>query len=390
MENRLITAFRYLTMVFLLLSFAAFNRRDIDEYGVIILLLFIVNNNLRFFTFRDKEFLVFISLILEIILGGIAYKYFGGIVLFYFIITIFDGVFFTRVGFSLLVSGLVLMTIFITTDYGPEMIVLSIGTIIILFFLISYMKYVYNQKLAAEKLYDKLKISEAKLKKANMDLEIYANSIRELAVLRERNRISREIHDSVGHSLSTIIIQLGAIEKLAKENGAMASEMAKALRSFAKDGLEEIRKAIRQLKPEEMEKYESIIAIENLIREFSRFTGVDVKLGFSREKKALKEDQALVVYRVVQEFLSNSVRHGKANKVNIFMNFSEDKLILTLRDNGVGSDNIKKGMGLTNIWERVTELGGQLQYSTEKGKGFFLRVVLNLEKEYVGEKYGYN
>lgn len=386
----MVTVIRYLTMGFAILSFVAFNRRDIDEYGVIILLLFVINSNLRFFTFRNKEFLVFISLMLEVLIAGIAYRYYGGIALFYFIIAIFDGVFFVRDRLSILVGGVVLMAIFITKDSNPEILVLNIGTTIILFFLTLYMKYEHNQKLAAEKLYDKLKISEEKLKKTNMDLEMYASSIKEMAVLRERNRISREIHDSVGHSLSTIIIQLGAIEKLAKENGLMASEMAKGLSNFAKEGLEEVRKAIRQLKPLEMEKYQSIIAIENLIKEFSRFTGVDVRLGFSKEKKALNEEQSIVVYRVVQEFLSNSVRHGKASKVNIFMNFDEDKLIVTLRDNGIGSDNIEKGMGLTNIWERVNELGGQVQYSTEKGKGFLLRIVLNLQKEYVGEEYGYN
>src|SRR5690606_21922227 len=76
-----------------------------------------------------------------------------------------------------------------------------------------------KSKLLIEDLYNELRKSETELIKANEELVAYADSIKELSVLKERNRISREIHDSVGHSLSTIIIQLGAIEKIAKENG---------------------------------------------------------------------------------------------------------------------------------------------------------------------------
>lgn len=389
MENRWLSICRYITLGLVILGFTAFNKRNVDEIGVTLLLLFIINSNLRFFPFRDKKLLVFISLLLEIILADIIYRYYGGIALFYFVTGILDGVFLLGKRLSIITGGVfAIAAFFITWEISHEMSILNIGISIVLFFLALYMQHEHNQRLASEKLYDRLKISEEKLRKANMDLEIHLDSISELAVLRERNRISREIHDSVGHSLSTIIIQLGAIEKLAKENGALASEMARNLRSFAREGLEEVRKAIRELKPVEMEKYEPIMAIENLTRQFSKLTGVDVKLGFSKEKKALSDKQSFVVYRVVQEFLSNSVRHGKANKINIFMNFGEDELILTLRDNGVGSDNIQKGMGLTNIWERVNELGGQVQYTTEKGKGFLLRVVLKLDKECIGEEYG--
>lgn len=385
MKNRMLITLRYFIILVLVLTFVAFNKRDVDEFGVILLLLFIINNNLRFFTFRERSFVVFVSLILEIILASITYRYYGGIALLYFVTGILDGVFFLEERLSIVAGGVFLLAIgSITWESGYEILVLNLSVSIILFLITLHMKYEHNQKLAAEKLYNKLKISEEKLKRANMDLEIYADSIKELAILRERNRISREIHDSVGHSLSTIIIQLGAIEKIAKENGNLASKMAKGLRKFAREGLEEIRKAIRQLKPVEMEKYEPIIAIENLTKQFSKLTGVDVKLGFSKDKKALDEEQSFVLYRVVQEFLSNSVRHGKATKVNIFMNFSEEALILTLRDNGDGNDNLEKGMGLTNIWERVNELGGQVQYNTESGKGFFLRVVLKLKREYAG------
>lgn len=383
--------FRYIIFGLLILGLITFGKSDIDARGIILLLLFIINSNLRFFAFRNRSAFVFISLILEILLSNIIYEHYGGIALFYFIPSIFDGVLYLKDKRALIIGLIIyLIIIFMTKDISLEMLTLNIGVVTILFFISYYIKYEYRQKIAAEKLYFRLKASEEKLKKANMELEMYADSIKELTAMRERNRISREIHDSVGHCLSTIIIQLGAIEKMAKKDGEIASSMAENLREFAKAGLEEIRMAIRELKPVEMEKYEPIIAIENLTKQFSKLTGIDVNLGFSKETKPLTNEQFTVVYRVMQEFLSNSVRHGKATKVKVFMNFNDDQLIITLKDNGIGTDNLKKGMGLTNIWERVGELGGEVEYSTAKGKGFLLRVVISLKKEYIGEQYEYN
>ncbi len=150
----------------------------------------------------------------------------------------------------------------------------------------------------------------------------------------------------------------------------MASEMARNLNEFTKKSLEEIRIALRQLKPRRFEKYENIQAIEELIKEFTKFTGIEVNFKFTEEKWELNEVQALTIYRIVQEFLSNSLRHGKASKINIYMHYNEEELILTLKDNGQGVGKLEKGLGLTNIWERVEELNGQIEYNSNIGQGF--------------------
>lgn len=382
-NNKKLLIIRYFILTILIFSIVAY-KENVDVYAVILVLIIIINNQIRFFTFKDNKYIVFISLILEWILSYICYKNYGGLVFSYMCIGIIDGVFLLKGKLSYISIGLAIFTVgLMSRNLSINEIILNVASLVTLAILSSYIVDENHRLIKAEELYDKLRISEEQLRKANADLEIYANSIKELAILRERNRISREIHDSVGHSLSTIIIQLGAIEKIAKENGEMASDMANNLGEFAKDGLNEIRTALRQLKPSEFEKYESIIAIEDLTKEFSKLTGVDVKLGFTREKWPLNREQSFVIYRIVQEFLSNSIRHGKATKVNIFMNFNENDLILTLKDNGQGVDNLEKGMGLTNICERVNELGGQVDYDTKKGKGFLMRVVLKLDKSLV-------
>ncbi|ENK1243386.1 sensor histidine kinase [Clostridium botulinum] len=376
-RKKLIIIFRYIAILFLIFGIASFKKENVTTKTVILILLFIMNNQIRFFIFNRNNKLVFMSIILECILAYIGYTNYSGILFFYFVTDILDSSLFLNGRLSYLTGFIVLIIVmFLGWNLNLTEILSVVTSFIMLFILATYIKEENSGKLRAQKLYDKLRISEEKLKKANKDLESYANSIEELTVLRERNRISREIHDSVGHSLSTMIIQLGAIEKIAEKDGKLTEEMARNLGEFAKNSLGEVRCAVRALKPREFEKYEGILAIEELTKNFEKLTGVKVNLEFSKEKWTLNSDQCFVLYRVVQESLSNSLRHGKATRVDIFMGFNEENLIITLRDNGQGSDKIEKGVGLKSIWERVNELGGTVAYNSKKEEGFLLKVVL--------------
>lgn len=376
-RKKLLIIFRYIAILFLIFGIASFEKENITTHTVILILLFIINNQVRFFILNKNKNLVFMSIILECILAYSGYTNYSGILFFYFFTDILDSALFLKGRLSYLTFSIVLIIIiFLGWNLNLSEMLSIVTSFIMLFILATYIKEENSGKLRAQKLYDKLRISEEKLKKANKDLESYANSIEELTLLRERNRISREIHDSVGHSLSTMIIQLGAIEKIAEKNGKLTSEMARNLGEFAKNSLGEVRCAVRALKPREFEKYEGILAVEELTKNFEKLTGVKINLGFSKEKWTLNSDQCFVLYRVVQEFLSNSLRHGKATRVDIFMGFNEENLIITLRDNGQGADKIEKGVGLKSIWERVNELGGTVAYNSKKEEGFLLKVVL--------------
>ena len=375
MGNKKLLIIRYFILTILLFSIMVDNT-SINPYGTILILLYIINSNIRVFVFKDRKGIIFLSLILELGISFILYRIYGGYLIFYFIINILDGALFLENRFSILSNVLTILTAAFIMENMDEILVYNIGLLMAISLLSQYIKEGHIRLLKFEEIYYKLRISEESLIKANRDLEIYADSIKELTTLRERNRISREIHDSVGHSLSTIIIQLGAIEKIAEENGELASQMARNLNDFSKESLEEIRIALRQLKPRGFERYENIQAMEELIKEFTKFTGIEVNFKYTEEKWQLNESQALTIYRIVQEFLSNSLRHGKASKINIYMHYNEDELILTLKDNGQGVEKLERGLGLTNIWERVEELNGEIEYNTGIGQGFLLRLVL--------------
>lgn len=377
MENKTFLITRYLTIFVIILGITFTEIDTLSFFVVALILFFIINTQLRYFIFRDRNVPVFISIIIDWVLGYIFCTNFNSFLFPYFILGIIDS-FFLLDNFSNYISSIlgILALLFAGKNLPINQLLSYMTAIIVLGLISSIIKEEHHKKLKAEDLYHMLRKSEDTLIKTNQELEVYANSIKELSILQERNRISRDIHDSVGHSLSTIIIQLGAIEKIAKVDGDAATSMASNLRDFAKNGLEEIRKALKELKPREFKEYEALIAIEGLIKDFSKLTGINVKLGFSKNKWPLDEEMSLVLYRIVQEFLSNSAKHGKATKINIFMHFSDDDLIVTMQDNGIGTNKINMGMGLTSLSERVGELGGKVSYESQEGKGFLLRIVM--------------
>lgn len=376
MDNWAYLIARYFINLTIIIGVAITQIDSVDIPLIILTLIFVINTQFRYFYIRDRFVPNFISILVDFLLGYFTYTNYGGIILPYFLIGIIDS-FFLLKGASkyILVSLGTGIFLYAGLDLAFEVLFSYIVAIIFLAFISSIIVREQKSKLKVEDLYNELRKSEDELIKANEELKAYADSIKELYVLKERNRISREIHDSVGHSLSTIIIQLGAIEKIAKENGQAASQMAANLRDFTRKGLEEIRKALKELKPKEFKEYETILSLENLIKDFSKLTGIDVKLTFTKSKWNLDEKSSLVLYRAVQEFLSNSAKHGKATKINIYIHY-DDELIVTLKDNGIGTDEIKPGMGLTSLAERIKEIGGSLSYESKRNNGFFMRIVL--------------
>ena len=193
-------------------------------------------------------------------------------------------------------------------------------------------------------------------------------TMKELYTLQERNRISREIHDSVGHSLSTIIIQLGAISKLSEENNPQVSQMSAQLREFAVKGLQEVRTVVHDLKPEQLTKQQLNVALEEFIYETKQHSGVEFVFRQNKPTIQLSKEQELTIFRGVQEATTNAIRHGKATKITLLMMYSANELIVTIMDNGVGSSAISLEGGLKALEERLHELQAQLEIkNTEQG-----------------------
>lgn len=201
-------------------------------------------------------------------------------------------------------------------------------------------------------------------------------AMEEIHTLNERNRISRDLHDTVGHTLSTIVIQLAAIEKLTEEKMPQASAMLKQLHHFTKEGLSDVRQVIHQLKPKHYQKFAFIEQVHHIISDFEHNSPIKVYFNNNQLLWSLSPEQELLFMRAIQEFLSNSSKHSQADEVRIQCHFTDSTVILTMMDNGKGTDTIKPQMGITGMKERTKLLGGKVQIHSALNKGFKVRIVL--------------
>ena len=215
-------------------------------------------------------------------------------------------------------------------------------------------------------------------KKELQQAQYTMGTMKELYTLQERNRISREIHDSVGHSLSTIIIQLGAISKLSEENNPQVSQMSAQLREFAVKGLQEVRTVVHDLKPEQLTKQQLNVALEEFIYETKQHSGVEFVFRQNKPTFQLTKEQELTIFRGVQEATTNAIRHGKATKITLLMMYLANELIVTIMDNGVGASAISLEGGLKALEERLHEQQAQLEIKNSE-QGFTVQMKLKGE-----------
>lgn len=350
--------------------------------SVVSILLLIINNHLRMFYFK-KDWTYILSLILEIIAIPLIQINFGGSIIFYLIGVSIDIFTLKNKNLKYIFAGFILgISTSKSFSSGIEESFIYFVLMSIFFMLLNYISKLYITKKEAQKLYDKLKVSEEKLIYANNELEGYLHSIEEVTLLKERNRISREIHDSVGHALSTAMIQLSAMEAIAAKEGSSIRPMANNLRSFINESFQDVKKAVRELKPDEYDNYQGLLRIQEVCKNFEKMSGIEVKSIISKGEWSLSSKQINHIYRITQEVLSNSLRHGKATLIKVIMNFTDDEFVISFNDNGIGTDEIKEiGVGLKSIRERTEEINGIVDMKSSKGKGFFIKVIVPKEVE---------
>jgi len=218
---------------------------------------------------------------------------------------------------------------------------------------------------------------------AHKQLKQYADEVNRLSVVEERNRIARDIHDTIGHNMTALIMQLQMAEHLYKEETSRAEELLASAVGTAKDSLAGIREVVETLRGEEAFRY-SDDAIRHLAAEFSEKTGAAIHLDIIDGNgeyipKSEKRNPAagMTLYRIVQEALTNAVRHGKATEISVHIVYDPKGIRFHIIDNGIGAEEFKEGFGLTGIRERVEAFGGEVMI--ESGQGFSVRGTLYLE-----------
>ncbi len=152
--------------------------------------------------------------------------------------------------------------------------------------------------------------------------------------------------------------------------------MVEELHQFTKDGLTNVREVIHEMKPNDYRRVAFIDRLQVLIQNFEKNTKIQIIFNTNESLWLLNEEQEMLIYRAIQEFLGNSSKHSSATEVRIQYHYTPSSIILTLHDNGKGTDSIVPKMGLSGMKERVKLLGGKITIQSASGEGFRIRIVL--------------
>jgi PAS domain S-box-containing protein len=204
---------------------------------------------------------------------------------------------------------------------------------------------------------------------------------RESAVIDERNRLARDIHDTLAQGFTGVIVQLEAAED-ARLQGLPdeADEHLDRARSLARDSLNEARRSVRALRPQALEREELFEALKTLLTKMTAGTGLRSEFILQGQSRQLPQGWDENILRIAQEALTNALRHADASHFRALVAFDQDGVRLELNDTGSGFDPEGKhgGFGLLGIKERVDRMGGQLKIRSSKQSGTALSITLPL------------
>ena len=236
-----------------------------------------------------------------------------------------------------------------------------------------------------KKMLDEGRRAEEKMTKSRERLRNLSGRLQTL-IEEERTRISREIHDELGQGLTALKMDLSSIRR-SLVSGGHAEQSAKIheVERAANRIIRTVRKIATELRPGILDELGVAAAIEWLVKDFQTRTGIECEVAIQAMDKLPDTQRATAIFRIVQETLTNVMRHAAASKVNVNLEKKDDLLMLEVRDNGIGIMEGRildsKSLGLIGIRERVLRLGGEAAISGEPGEGTRIRVTLPIGNE---------
>lgn len=227
--------------------------------------------------------------------------------------------------------------------------------------------------------YEQLNESHEALQAAHRQLRQYAEQVEELTVIRERNEIAREIHDTVGHKMTALIVQLQVAGEMVGRDQDRSKEVLTVCEQLTRDALHEVRVSVRTLK----EGFEGISYqedLEELLKEFSSMTRMQTQLILNGDATVIPTSLQSTIKRIVQEGLTNAKKHGNADTCIVKIHINEREIHVEIKDDGKGEKNIIPNFGLINMKERVEEHGGSFKIKSTEGEGFGIAILLPLQR----------
>jgi signal transduction histidine kinase len=235
----------------------------------------------------------------------------------------------------------------------------------------------YGFPIIAGYLADTRQREHAALEEANRQLRGYAAMVEQLATSRERVRLARDLHDTLAHTLSAIVVQLEAVDALQTSDPPASAVQLKKVRAQARAGLDETRRAILDLRSSPVEEIGLDGALIKLAKKW------DAEFLATGERVPLPAVQANALYRIAEEALANAQRHADATRIALHLDYIDSGgLVLAVEDDGRGfdPDSVEpERVGLTGLYERAALIGAEVAVESAAERGTRLQVTLDIE-----------
>ena len=228
-------------------------------------------------------------------------------------------------------------------------------------------------------MFEQARWAASELADANMRLQDYTTESQVLTQHRERTRVAREIHDTVGYTLTAVLVQVIALGELLKHHASSpASVHVQQLERIVRSAIQEVRREVSKLRGEEATLQEWRERWVRLCETFGKCTGTRVSAHIPDSLPRTDRSFGESVYRIIQEGLTNAYRHGSAENVDVVVGWEQGDgdIVLRISDDGRGSNGITIGNGLRGIQEGVSTLQGHVAFQTQPRKGFDIGIVI--------------
>ncbi|MEK5302357.1 hybrid sensor histidine kinase/response regulator transcription factor [Bacillus sp. FSL R10-2201] len=210
-------------------------------------------------------------------------------------------------------------------------------------------------------------------------LEQHIKRIEELTLIEERNRLSHELYDTIGHTLTSLIV---GVESLRSSVPDSQFKKIDSLIGIAQHSLDDIRKHLHELSHNPLNNLLSE-SLQQLTKDFMKSTGTTVTFRVIGSETLVIQKISFCLYRCLQESLTNAVRHGKASAISVQLHFDGQQLRLQIEDNGIGMEEIQFGFGLSGMKERLEQFHGTLSVHSSAEQGTFIICNIPLQIELV-------
>jgi signal transduction histidine kinase len=312
-----------------------------------------------------KGELALLSLIIELIIVLLLGTSFGGLIyLLTFITLIYGTINIEKYLYGISVVSLIAL-VYLLKDRSIDYIVLNIVIYTAILVLLMTLLRTSNKVNELEHLYDDVRRYSYELENTKKQVEAYSKRVEELTQLEERNRISEEIHDTIGHRLTALLIQMEAGIRVMDLDTLKGRELIVESRDNLRESIDVLRETVRGMKPKAYRNF--LASIEDMLREFEKKTSVNVVLSLLGTPVKLYPGVEIVLYRNLQESLTNSIKHGKSQNIDVTLKYIENTVALTVKDDGIGCSEINKGMGILGMEERTSFVGGSIRVFSNDG-----------------------